>query len=59
MTAAAVRHGQAKALHAEHQRVMQAAYAQTPERFVRRPPRPPAPPTAVSIDKPTTEEVAH
>ena len=59
MTPAAVHHGQAKALHAERQRVLQAAYAQTPERFVRRPPRPPALPTAVWINKPTTEEVAH
>jgi putative transposase len=59
MTPAAVHHGQAKALHAERQRVLQAAYAATPERFVRRPPRPPALPTAVWINKPTTEEVAH
>ncbi len=59
MTPAAVHHGQAKALHAERQRVLQAAYTATPERFVRRPPRPPALPTAVWINKPTTEEVAH
>ena len=59
MTPAAVHHGHAKALHAERQRVLQAAYAQTPERFVRRPPTPPALPTAVWINKPTTEEVAH
>jgi putative transposase len=59
MTPAAVHHGQAKALHAERQRVLQAAYAATPERFVRRPPRPPALPTAVWINKPTTKEVAH
>jgi putative transposase len=59
MTPAAVHHGQAKTLHAERQRVLQAAYAATPERFVRRPPRPPALPTAVWINKPTTGEVAH
>ena len=59
MTPAAVHHGQAKALHAERQRVLQAAYAATPERFVRRPPQPPALPTAVWINKPTSEEVAH
>jgi putative transposase len=59
MTPAAVHHGHANALHAERQRVLQAAYAATPERFVRRPPRPPALPTAVPINKPTTEEVAH
>jgi putative transposase len=59
MTPAAVHHGHAKALHAERQRVLTAAYAQTPERFVRRPPKPPALPTAVWINKPPTEEVAH
>src|ERR1035437_3401888 len=58
-TPAAVHHGQAKALHAERQRVLQAAYAATPDRFDRRPPRPPALRTAVWINKPTTEEVAH
>lgn len=59
MTPAAVHHGQAKALHAERARVLDAAYAATPERFVRRPPRPPALPTAAWINKPTTEEIAH
>jgi len=59
MTPAAVHHGHAQALHAERQRVLDAAYAARPERFVRRPPRPPALPTAVWINKPTTEEVAH
>ena len=59
MTPASVHHGQAKALHAERQRVLHAAYAQTPQRFVRRPPRPPALPTAVWINKPNTEKAAH
>ena len=59
MTPAAVHHGQAQALHAERQRVLEAAYAATPERFVRRPPAPPELPTAAWINKPTTEEVAH
>jgi putative transposase len=60
MTPAAVHHGQAKALHAERQRVLSAAYTATPERFVRRPPRPPALQTAAWINKPdTTKEVAH
>jgi putative transposase len=59
MTPAAVHHGQAQALHAERQRVLKAAYATTPERFVRRPPTPPELPTAVWINKPPTEEVAH
>jgi putative transposase len=59
MTPAAVHHGHAEALHVDRQRVLQAAYAATPERFVRRAPTPPALPTAVWINKPTTEEVAH
>jgi putative transposase len=40
-------------------RVLDSAYNRTPERFVRRPPRPPALPTAAWINKPETEEVAH
>ncbi len=59
MTPAAVHHGRAKTLHAERQRVLQAAYASTPERFVRRPPRPPALPTAAWINKPNTQEATH
>lgn len=59
MTPAAVHHGQAKALHAKRQRVLSAAYAATPERFVHRPPQPPALPTAAWINKPTSEEAAH
>jgi putative transposase len=59
MTPAAVHHGRATELHRERQRVLTAAYAATPERFVRRPPTPPQLPTAVWINKPTTEEVAH
>jgi putative transposase len=59
MTPAAVHHGQAQALHAERQRVLETAYAATPERFVRRPPTPPALPTAAWINKPTTQEAAH
>jgi putative transposase len=59
MTPAAVHHGQARTLHAERQRVLTAAYAATPERFVRRPPTPPQLPAAAWINKPTTEEVAH
>ena len=59
MTPAAVHYGRAEAAHAERQRVLEAAHAATPERFVRRPPRPPALPIAAWINKPTTEEVAH
>ena len=43
MTPAAVHHERAHELHADRQQVLTAAYAATPERFVRRPPRPPAP----------------
>ncbi|MER3410785.1 MAG: IS3 family transposase, partial [Thermoleophilia bacterium] len=58
MTPAAVHQGHAAELYAERARVLAQAYARTPERFVRRPPVPPALPTAASINKPTTEEVA-
>jgi putative transposase len=59
MTPAAVHYGRAQELHADRQRVLSAAYAATPERFVRRPPRPPVLPTAAWINKPTTQEAAH
>jgi putative transposase len=58
MTPAAVHHGHAAGLHAKRADVLAQAYARTPERFVRRPPRPPALPTAAWINKPTSEEVA-
>ncbi len=59
MAPAAVHHGQAEALHAERARVLDAAYAATPERFVGRPPRPPALPTAAWINRPESKEAAH
>jgi putative transposase len=60
MTPATVHHGQAKAAHADRARVLEATYAATPERFVHRPPRPPALPTAAWINKPDNdEEAAH
>jgi len=59
MTPATVHHGRAHALHARRQRVLEAAYAATPERFVRRPPTPPELPTTAWINKPDTKEVAH
>ena len=43
-------------LHADRARVLAAAYAATPERFVRRPPHPPALPTAAWINKPDNNE---
>ncbi len=58
MTPAAVHHGQAEQLHADRARVLQAAYAATPERFVRHPPRPPALPTAAWINKPNDQQAA-
>ena len=60
MTPATVHYGRADAVHTERTRVLDAAYAATPERFVRRPPTPPPVPTAAWINKPnTTEEAAH
>ena len=59
MTPAAVHHGQAEELRAKRARVLTDAYARNPERFVRRPPEPPALPTATWINKPDTKQVAH
>ena len=56
MTPATVHHGHAEQTHAARSHVLDAAYAATPERFVRRPPRPPALPTAAWINKPDSEE---
>jgi putative transposase len=58
MTPAAVHYGRATELHEQRARVLAQAYARTPERFVRQPPRPPALPTAAWINKPTTKEIA-
>ncbi len=59
MTPATVHHGHAKQLHAARRDVLAAAYAATPERFVRQPPRPPALPTGAWINKPDRKEAAH
>ncbi len=59
MTPADVHYGRATELHTQRARVLQATYAATPERFVRRPPTPSELPTAVWINKPTPQEVAH
>jgi putative transposase len=56
MTPADVHHGRAEQTHAARTVVLDAAYAATPERFVRRPPRPPALPTAAWINKPDSKE---
>jgi putative transposase len=63
MAPAAVHYGRAQKIHDQRACVLDAAYALTPERFVRRPPQPPALPTAAWINKPDSgpcaEEVAH
>lgn len=59
MTPAAVHTGNDKRLHADRVAVLEAAYQARPERFVRKPPAPPEPPTAVWINKPQREEIAH
>jgi len=58
MTPAAVHHGRAAELRAQRARVLETAYAATPERFVRRPPTPPELPTAVWINKPDSQVAA-
>jgi len=59
MTPAAFHHGQAPALHAARARVLEAACANNPERFVRKPPVPPELPTAAWINKPKEVAVTH
>jgi putative transposase len=60
MTPATVHYGHAEAVHAQRAGVLQAAYAATPQRFVRGAPTPPTVPTAAWINKPTaTEDAAH
>jgi putative transposase len=58
MTSDVVHHGRADAIHANRPRVLVNAYAAIPERFVRRPPRPPALPTAAWINQPTDKQTA-
>jgi putative transposase len=58
MTPATVHYGRAEAVRADRARVLEAAYAANPERFVRHPPRPPALPTAAWINKPDNKEAA-
>jgi putative transposase len=56
MTPATVHHGHAEQTYSARRVVLDAAYAATPERFVRRPPQPPALPTAAWINKPDSQE---
>jgi putative transposase len=59
MTPAVIHHGQATALHAARAVVLDAAYQQHPERFVRKPPVPPELPTAAWINKPKELTTTH
>jgi putative transposase len=52
LTPATVHYGQAQAVLEQRQRVLQAAYAAHPERFVRGEPKPPSLPTEVWINEP-------
>jgi putative transposase len=58
MPPAAVHSGRAKGLHTERARVLAAAYAERPERFVHGLPRPPALPQAAWINPPETAVAA-
>ena len=53
LTPATVHYGQAQAVTDQRQKVLQAAYAAHPERFVRGEPKPPSLPTEVWINKPS------
>ncbi len=64
MSPATVHHGQAQKAHDARAVVLKTAYAARPERFINRPPVPPALPGAAWINKPTaiandSQEVAH
>ncbi|MGH2847486.1 MAG: IS3 family transposase, partial [Thermoleophilaceae bacterium] len=59
MSPATVHQGRAEEAHAARRRVLEAAYAAAPERFVRGAPKPPTLPGAAWINKPDDEEVAH
>jgi putative transposase len=59
MTPAAVHHGHAHQLHAARGDVLDAAFAAHPERFVRKPPAPPALPATAWINKPKELAVTH
>jgi putative transposase len=56
---AAVHYGRAEQTYTDRMRTLDAAYAATPERFVRRAPTPPAVPAAAWINEPKSEEAAH
>lgn len=58
LTPAMVHHGQATAILTQRQVVLDAAYSAHPERFVRKPPKPPGLPSQVWINRPQAEEKA-
>ncbi len=59
LTPSTVHHGHAQATHDARAKVLNAAYAATPERFINQPPRPPALPAAAWINKPNSPEGEH
>jgi putative transposase len=58
MTPGDVHHGRAVRVRAERARALEAAYQLHPERFVRKPPTPPALPTTVWINPPAAKPIA-
>jgi putative transposase len=58
MTPDQMHFGQADAIYAARQVTLDTAFLTSPERFVRRHPRPPKVPTAVWINPPTNTEKA-
>lgn len=59
MTPAMVHYGRSEAIRDQRAQVLEAAYAATPERFVRGLPQPPELPAAAWINPPKTQEDAH
>ena len=59
MTPDQIHFGQADAIHAARQKTLDAAFLNTPERFVRQRPKPPQIPTAVWINPPKSKEATH
>jgi len=58
MTPDQVRYGQIDAVHAARQATLDQAFRDNPERFVKKPPVPPAKPTAARINPPTPKKAA-
>ena len=56
MTPNQIHFGQAAAIYDARQTTLDAAFQKTPERFVQKPPKPPALPTAVWINPPKQTE---